>query len=537
MTARALARLYRDSLALATDLYQLTMACAYWKSGLASHEAVFHLVFRKLPFGGGFCVACGLATVCDLLSDLRFSADDLAYLASLTAPDGNELFEPEFLKYLEQLEFAVDVDGLPEGTLVFPHEPLLRVQGPLVACQILETPLLAVLNFQTLVATKAARTWLASGGQPILEFGLRRAQGLDGGISASRAAYVGGCAATSNVLAGKLFDIPVRGTHAHSWVMCFDQEQDAFGAYAAAMPHNCVLLVDTYDTLQGVRHAAEVGNRLRSRGYELAAIRLDSGDLAVLSQAAREILDDAGLRATQILASGDLDEYLIAELKRRGAPIDAWGVGTRLATAYDQPALGGVYKLAAIRAPGGAWQQRVKISDDPVKSTIPGVQQVRRFRRGGVPVCDVLWNTLDYEPGLLSAGATASTTLPALAAAAAPPGSAMAATVPSPATAAGPPLPLGPRTMLDLRNPQQLLPVPEAQAEDLLVPVFRQGHAVYDPPPAAAARSTTLQELARLPEGMKRLTDAEPYPVYLDQRLYELRERLRQSHRQTEQGC
>lgn len=516
MTARVLARLYRDSLALATDLYQLTMACAYWKSGLASHEAVFHLAFRKLPFHGGFCVACGLATVCDLLTDLRFSADDLAYLASLSAPDGTRLFEPEFLKYLEQLEFAVDVDGLPEGTLVFPHEPLVRVQGPLTACQILETPLLAIINFQTLVATKAARTYLAAGGQPILEFGLRRAQGLDGGISASRAAYVGGCVATSNVLAGKLFDIPVRGTHAHSWVMCFDQEQDAFGTYAAAMPHNCVLLVDTYETLQGVRHAVEVGNRLRSQGFALAAIRLDSGDLAALSRAAREILDGAGLRATQILASGDLDEYLIAELKRQGVPIDAWGVGTRLATAYDQPALGGVYKLAAIRAPGGAWQQRVKISDDPLKSTIPGVQQVRRFRRDGVPLCDVLWNTLDYEPNPRWEGPTA-------------------AAAPSLPASALPAMDIGPRNMLDLCSPQHVLPVPEAEAEDLLVPVFRQGQAVYDPPPAAVARSATLQELARLPEGTKRLADAEPYPVYLDERLYDLRERLRRSH-QREQG-
>jgi nicotinate phosphoribosyltransferase len=508
MAARALGRLYRDSLALATDLYQLTMACAYWKSGLAEHEAAFHLVFRKLPFGGGFCVACGLATACELLESLRFSADDLAYLAGLHAPDGTRLFEPDFLRYLERLEFAVDVDGLPEGTPVFPQEPLLRVQGPLAACQILETPLLTIVNFQTLVATKAARAWLAAEGQPILEFGLRRAQGLDGGVSASRAAYVGGCAATSNVLAGKLFDIPVRGTHAHSWVMCFDQEQDAFQTYAAAMPHNCVLLVDTYDTLQGVRRAAEVGKQLQAQGHALAAIRLDSGDLAALSSEARRILDGAGLQATRILASGDLDEYLIAELKRRGAPIDAWGVGTRLATAYDQPALGGVYKLAALRAPGGTWQQRVKISDDPIKSTIPGVQQVRRYRREGTPVCDLLYNTLDYQAA--SAGAQS-------------------------AAPSAPPMPSGPRTMVELRSPQQRLAVPDADAEDLLVPVFRQGKAVYDPPSAAAARSRTLQELARLPAGIKRLADPDPYPVFLDRELYELRERLRRAH-QAEQG-
>lgn len=527
MTAHRLAQLYRDSLALATDLYQLTMACAYWKAGLAEHEAVFHLVFRKLPFGGGFCVACGLATVCDLLSGLRFSEDDLSYLAGLTAPDGSRLFEPEFLDYLRQLEFAVDVDGLPEGTPVFPQEPLVRVQGPLAACQILETPLLTILNFQTLVATKAARTWLAAEGQPILEFGLRRAQGLDGGVSASRAAYVGGCAATSNVLAGKLFDIPVRGTHAHSWVMCFDEEQEAFQTYAAAMPHNCVLLVDTYDTLRGVQRAAEVGRQLETRGYRLAAIRLDSGDLATLSRAARRILDDAGLQATQILASGDLDEHLIGELKRRGAPIDTWGVGTRLATAYDQPALGGVYKLAALRARGGVWQQRVKISDDPVKSTIPGIQQVRRIRRGGIPLCDVLWNTLDAPPATSDVPYEAPGRQPHAAAGLQP--HAVGAVAPHAAPLSQPEAG-GPAAMVDLHNPQQPLPVPPGDVQDLLVPVFRRGNLVYEPPPAGVARQQTLRELERLPAGVKQLANAERYPVYLDQRLYELRERLRRMH-------
>ena len=238
--------------------------------------------------------------------------------------------------------------GIPEGTIVFPHEPLLRVHGPLLQAQLLETALLNIVNFQTLVATKAARVVLAARGEPVLEFGLRRAQGIDGALAASRAAYLGGCAATSNVLAGRLYGIPVRGTHAHSWVMCFDDELEAFRAYARAMPNNCVFLVDTYDTLDGVRHAIEVGQELRRQGHEMIGIRLDSGDLAWLSIEARRMLDEAGFPKATIVASNELDEQIIASLKDQGATIGVWGVGTRLVTAYDQPALGGVYKLAAI---------------------------------------------------------------------------------------------------------------------------------------------------------------------------------------------
>jgi nicotinate phosphoribosyltransferase len=249
----------RASDALLTDLYELTMACGYWKSGTAAKEAVFHLFFRMPPFQSGFTIACGLAAAIDWLGDFRFEDSDLAYLATITGGDGKPLFEPAFLDYLGKLRLECEVDAIPEGTVVFPHEPLLRVQGPVLQAQLLETGLLNFLNFQSLIATKAARVCFAARGEPVIEFGLRRAQGIDGGLSASRSAYIGGCAGTSNALAGKIYGIPVKGTHAHSWVMSFDNELESFAAYAKAMPNNCVLLVDTYDSMEGVRHAVQIG--------------------------------------------------------------------------------------------------------------------------------------------------------------------------------------------------------------------------------------------------------------------------------------
>src|SRR5215213_2354655 len=360
-TATSTLPLYGQSLSLLTDLYQLTMAYGYWKLGRGEQEAVFHLTFRKHPFAGGFTVACGLHAVIDYLRALRFDESDVGYLATLKGNDGRPLFDRKFLDYLRDMRFTCDIDAIPEGTAVFPHEPLVRVKGPILQAQIIETPLLNLVNFQTLIATKAARVCLAARGEPVLEFGLRRAQGIDGALSASRAAYVGGCAATSNVLAGRLFGIPVKGTHAHSWVMSFEDEREAFQEYAEALPNNCVFLADTYDTLEGVRRAAEVGKKLRARGHEMVGIRLDSGDLAYLSIEARKILDEAGFPRAAILASNDLDENLIASLKEQGAKVNVWGVGTKLVTAYDQPALGGVYKMAAIRAKDGkAWEHKVK---------------------------------------------------------------------------------------------------------------------------------------------------------------------------------
>ncbi|MHC4224675.1 MAG: nicotinate phosphoribosyltransferase [Planctomycetota bacterium] len=437
------------SLSLLTDLYQLTMACGYFRSAAREREAVFHLFFRRHPFGGEFAIACGLARAMEWLQGLRFAEDDLAYLATLTGNDGTPLFDEAFLDCLRNLRFTCDLDAMPEGTVAFAGEPLLRVSGPLIECQIIETALLTFLNFPTLIATKAARICAAARGDPVLEFGLRRAQGMDGGLTASRAAYIGGCAATSNLLAGKLYSIPVRGTHAHSWVMCFESELEAFDTYARALPNNCVLLVDTYDTLEGVRHAVEVGRRMHERGHRLAGIRLDSGDLAQLSVEARRILDEAGFRDTAIVATSDLDEYAITDLKDRGATIAIWGVGTRLATAFGDPALGGVYKLAAVRRPGEQWQRRTKRSDDPGKATTPGILQVRRGSHG-----DVLY---DVERKISTKG------------------------------------------------------------EDLLVPVFRGGKAVYRPRTASEARERAREQLESLDPAVRKLADPTPYPVRIEQ--------------------
>src|SRR5947207_869653 len=358
-----LRELYGQPLSLLTDLYQLSMAAAAWKARVEDGEAVFHLVFRRPPFKSGFTIAAGLGPALEYVRQLRFTDEEVRSLGQLRAESGEPMFERAFLDHLRELEPRVDIDAVPEGTAVFPQEPLLRVSGPIVPCMLLESTLLNLINFQTLIATKAARVCLAAEGEPVLEFGLRRAQGPDGALSAARAAYIGGCSATSNVLAGKLLGIPVRGTHAHSWVMLFDSEREAFDAYARAMPHNVVLLVDTYDTLQGVRNAIETGKWLRAQGRDLAGIRLDSGDLAWLSIEARKLLDSAGFTRAVIYASNELDEHLIASLKQQGAKIGAWGVGTRLVTGAEDGEPGGVFQLSAVRARGGSWTRRMKLAD------------------------------------------------------------------------------------------------------------------------------------------------------------------------------
>ncbi|HEV2695571.1 MAG TPA: nicotinate phosphoribosyltransferase [Verrucomicrobiae bacterium] len=469
--------------ALLTDLYQLTMAYGYWKSGRAEREAVFHLFFRKAPFQSGFTLAAGLDLAIRFLQDFHFAEDDLQFLATLKGNDGQPLFEAGFLDYLRGLKFTCDVDAIPEGTVVFPHEPLLRIKGPILQCQLLETALLNLINFQSLIATKAARVCLAAKGEPVMEFGLRRAQGVDGALAASRAAYIGGCAATSNVLAGKLFGIPVRGTHAHSWVMSFDDEREAFQAYAEAMPNNCVFLVDTYDTLEGVRHAVETGKWLRERGHEMVGIRLDSGDLAWLSIEGRKILDAAGFPKAVIIASNDLDEHIITSLKDQGAQINVWGVGTKLITAYDQPALGGVYKLGAIRGDDGQWAYKVKLSEQAAKVSNPGIQQVRRFRSATEFIGDGIYD--------LEAGATENFVL------------------------------VDP---LDATRRKHL--PPETAFEDLLVPVFRRGQPVYQTPPLTEVRERAQTQIGMFHAGIKRFVNPHQYPVGLELGLHEQKMKL-----------
>jgi nicotinate phosphoribosyltransferase len=365
--------------ALTTDLYEVTMACGYWKAGVSDYEAAFHVTFRENPFAGQFTVACGLATAIDFLRGFHFTEAELTYLGSLRGNDGNRLFDPGFLDHLRDLQLTCDVDAIPEGTLVFPNEPLIRVCGPVIQCQLLETALLTILNFQSLIATKAARVCLAAKNDAVIEFGLRRAQGVDGGLSSARAAYIGGCAGTSNLEAGQCYGIPVSGTQAHSWIMFFDTEAEAFETYAKAMPNNCVFLVDTYNSIDGVRHAIDVARQLRKDGHEMIGVRLDSGARAALSIETRRMLDEAGFTNAKIVCSGDLDEFAITDMKKRGAKIDIWGVGTKLTTGQPDAALGGIYKLAAVRKPGQPWRYRIKLSDDPAKTSYPGLLQVRRF--------------------------------------------------------------------------------------------------------------------------------------------------------------
>jgi nicotinate phosphoribosyltransferase len=416
----------------------------------------------------------------DFLRAFCFTDEDTEFLRTLDGNDGKPLFEAGFLEYLKSLRFACDVHAIPEGTAVFPQEPLMRIQGPILQCQLLETAMLNLINFQSLVATKAARVCLATQGEPVLEFGLRRAQGVDGALAASRAAYIGGCDATSNVLAGKLYGIPVRGTHAHSWVMSFDDEPEAFLAYAKAMPNNCIFLVDTYDTLEGVRRAVKAGRWLRGQGHEMAGIRLDSGDLAWLSVEARKILDEGGFPKAVIVASNDLDEYIISSLKDQGAKINVWGVGTKLVTAYDQPALGGVYKLGAIRGKNGRWDYKLKLSEQTAKISTPGIHQVRRFRSEKEFIADGIY---DVEHG-----------------------------TPEQFTIVDP---------LDSTRRKHI--APGTDFEDLLVPIFKGGQQIYQTPPLAEIRRRAQSQLAMFHAGVKRFVNPHQYPVGLELGLHDLK--------------
>ncbi|HUQ08340.1 MAG TPA: nicotinate phosphoribosyltransferase [Kofleriaceae bacterium] len=468
--------LYRSSLALLTDLYQLTMAYGYWKAGVAERESVFHLHFRRHPFGGGYAIAAGLDQALDYLEELRFDASDCEYLATLRGSDGKPLFEQGFIDHLANLRFTGTVDAIPEGRLCFAHEPLIRVRAPILQAGLVETPLLTMVNFGTLIATKAARVVQAARGEPVLEFGLRRAQGIDGGLSASRAAWIGGVSASSNVLAGKMYGIPVKGTHAHSWVMFWGDEERSFREYAAAMPANTTFLVDTFDTLDGVDRAITIGKELRARGYELQGVRLDSGDLAHLSIEARKKLDAAGFPKARITASNDLDEHLMSSLWEQGAKIDTWGVGTKLVTAYDQPALGGVYKIGAVNV-DGAWDYPIKLSEQPIKISTPGIQAVRRFTRDGVLVGDAIHDALRGPPA-------------------------------------------GPTRAWSIDDPTNSYLL-DGEGEDVLVNVIKDGVRTHAEGDLSAARARVVADLGALSPRTRRFLNPQPYPVGLDPVLHE----------------
>ena len=469
------------------------MACGYWNAGVSDYEAAFHATFRENPFGGEFTVASGLATAIDFLRAFQFGETEIDYLASQRGNDGKPLFSNGFLEYLHSLRLSCEIDAIPEGTLVFPNEPLIRVRGSIIECQVLETALLNILNFESLIATKAARVCLAAENDPVIEFGLRRAQGVDGGLTAARAAYVGGCAGTSNLQAGQRFGIPVSGTQAHSWIMFFESETEAFEAYARAMPNNCVFLVDTYNSLEGVRHAIDAARQLRKNGHDIIGVRLDSGDRVALSIETRRMLDQAGFTAAKIVCSGDLDEHTIADMKRRSAKIDMWGVGTKLTTGQPDAALGGIYKLGAVRRPGlsaeasaqagGQWQYRIKLSDERAKTSVPGLLQVRRFHQSdGRFVADAIYE-IDHRVS-------------------------------------------EPCTVVDLQTEQEAEIPANMEYSDLLIPIFRKGELVYQVPDLAASRERTRQQLSCLPPEFARLDNPRAYPVGLEKSLHELRSTL-----------
>ena len=364
------------NLTLLTDLYEITMMQAYFKNNNKNKMAIFDVFYRKNPMDGGYAISAGLEQVIEYINNLHFTEDDINYLASL------KIFEDDFLDYLKNFKFTGDIHAIPEGSVMFPREPMLKVIAPIMEAQFIETAILNILNHQSLIATKAARICYAAEGDGIMEFGLRRAQGPDAGIYGARAAVIGGCAGTSNVLTGQMFDVPVMGTHAHSWIMSFDDEYTAFYTYAKLYPMACTLLVDTYDTLNsGVPNAIKVFKQIKKEGIELKnyGIRLDSGDLAYLSKKARKMLDDAGFKDATITASNDLDEFLIASLKMQGAEITNWGVGTNLITSKDCPSFGGVYKLAAIMEDGENLTPKIKLSDNSEKITNPGNKKIYRI--------------------------------------------------------------------------------------------------------------------------------------------------------------
>lgn len=471
------------NMTLLTDLYEITMAQGYWSQGKLETEACFYSFYRDNPFGGGYGVFCGANQIAELVDGFGFTDDDIEYLASLQSPGKTPLFDPAFLARLRGIELSVDICTVPEGSPVFPREPLVRVTGPLLQCQLLEPAILNGVNFQTLIATKASRVCQAAEGRPVSEFGLRRAQGPDGALSSSRAAYVGGCASVANVLAGKLYDIPVSGTHAHSWVMSFPDELSAFRAYARAMPDNCTLLVDTYDVEQGVKNAIIVARELGRDGHKLQGIRIDSGDLAWLSKMARSMLDKAGFSDVGIVLSNDLDEYTITSLNEQRAQYTALGVGTHLAAAYGQPALGGVYKLSAIREPGQEdWTPRLKISEQLYKRTIPGVLDVRRYRNGdGMLVGDLIFDVNDG--------------------------------VPADAVIVDP---------LDAMRRRKM----EGEFETLLKPLVKAGKLEDVDLSARTARTRCAQQLACLDDSIKRFMNPHEYPCGIERGLFKKRDEI-----------
>jgi nicotinate phosphoribosyltransferase len=473
-----------DKLSLMTDLYELTMMQGYFSSG-NREEVVFDMFFRRNPDDGGYAVMCGVAQLIEYIHNLQFDYDDIAYLKGLG------IFKDDFLEYLRGFHFSGDIYAVPEGTAVFPGEPLVKVVAPIMEAQLIEPALLCIINHQTLIATKASRVCYAAGGG-VMEFGLRRAQGPDAAVYGARAAVIGGCIGTSNVLAGRKFNIPVKGTHAHSWIMSFPDELTAFRNYAKEFPDACILLVDTYDTLRsGVPNAIKVFTEMREAGIKPGyyGIRLDSGDLAYLSKKARKMLDEAGFPDAVISASCDLDEDIILSLKRQGAQITSWGVGTRMITSFTCPSLGGVYKLAAIKDPEtGEYIPKIKVSDNPEKVTNPGNKEVWRIcgKEDGKIIADLISladEKFTNEEDLLIFD----------------------------------PVYTWKKTLLKAGT---------YTIKKLLVPIYKKGFQVYESPDTMAIRDFCASQLDSLWDETRRF--ANPHMVYIDlsDKLYNLKKGL-----------
>ncbi|WWR16011.1 nicotinate phosphoribosyltransferase [Lachnospiraceae bacterium JLR.KK008] len=472
----------RQNLTLMTDLYELTMMQGYFRHKDQNETVIFDVFYRTNPLDSGYAVCAGLEQVINYIKNLHFSKQDIDYLSSLG------IFDRDFLEYLETFHFSGDVYAIAEGTVIFPREPLIKVIAPIMEAQLVETAILTILNHQCLIATKASRVCYAARGDGIMEFGLRRAQGPDAGIYGARAAVIGGCTGTSNVLAGQLFDIPVKGTHAHSWIMSFPDEYTAFKTYAEMYPSACILLVDTYDTLKsGVPNAIRVFQEMRDRGITLSyyGIRLDSGDLAYLSKKARKMLDEAGFPDAVISASNDLDEFLIDSLKVQGAAITSWGVGTNLITSKDCPSFGGVYKLAAVMKEDGTFIPKIKLSENTEKVTNPGNKTVYRVyeKDSGKIKADLIClvdETYSEEDSLL---------------------------------------------LFDPHEPWKKTKLAPGTytLREIMTPVFLKGTCVYDTPKTMKIREYCQQELNTLWDETRRLVN--PHKVYVDlsRNLYDMK--------------